>query len=179
MLDVKEAMKRTFSEEDLPTRGIGRLIHNGQRAFQSALEKKLKPFGITPSHWYHLNELWTQPGLTQIELSTRLGIEKASSTQVLDDLVKMGFIVRRRVPTDRRKIENSLSETGLKFSAQVIDEIVSLTSESQQGISRSDMRIFLNVLVAFTANLRGLSDQDAAAGAKTPAFRGRKPTLKP
>lgn len=152
-MNARISLKKT-SWENIPRRGVGRLVHNCQRAFQTALEFRLKKYGITPSHWYHLNELWTQDGLTQVELASKLGIEKASSTRVLDDLAKTGLIERRRSPSDGRKIENYLSEAGRKFAAKLIDETVSLTKQSQEGLSPEEVMTFLKVLNTLTVNLR-------------------------
>ncbi|HQZ11760.1 MAG TPA: MarR family transcriptional regulator [Devosia sp.] len=143
----------------LPRRGIGRMVHNCQRAFQSTLERRLRRHAITPSHWYHLNELWTEDGLTQIEMSKRLEIEKASSTQVLDDLVQRGLIDRHRVSDDRRKIANHLTPRGRTLVAQLLEEMDRLSSQSQRGVTERDMQTFLKVLMRLTTNLRAMSDE--------------------
>jgi DNA-binding MarR family transcriptional regulator len=140
--------------KDLPRRGIGRMVHNCQRAFQMALEKRLRPYGITPSHWYHLNELWSHDGLTQVELANRLAIEKASSTQILEALSSMGLIERRRVIEDRRKISNHLTRKGRAFTERLIDEALVLTKQSQRGLTVDEVSVFLKVLNTLTNNLR-------------------------
>lgn len=147
----------------LPRRGVGRLVHNCQRAFTIALERRLRRHGISPSHWYHLNELWTEDGLTQVELSAKLGIEKASSSKVLDDLEQAGWISRERMEDDRRKVANHLTEKGREFTAALIDETVALTTQSQQGLSAEELRVFLKVLQTLTANLRNASGPDEPA----------------
>lgn len=139
----------------VPRRGVGRLVNNCQRAFQGELERTLKPHGVTPSHWHHLNELWSEDGLTQVELSGRLGIEKASSTRILDDLEKRGLIRRQRVVTDRRKVANRLSSKGRALTARLIEEVIALNARSQAGVGAADMKTFLAVLAALTRNLQG------------------------
>ena len=51
----------------------------------------------------HLRNLWVENGLTQAELSRRIGIEMASSTAILDSLEAAKFITRVRNTTDRRR----------------------------------------------------------------------------
>ena len=168
-------MSRRDADENrnpLPRRGVGRLVHNCQRAFQSTLERRLQPYGVTPSHWYHLNELWSEDGLTQVELSSRLAIEKASSTRILEDLAARGLIDRRRLTDDRRKVANSLTSKGRKLTARLIDETVALTAQSQRGLAADDMRVFLKVLGTLTTNLRemsGQTDNSAQSSALAPS----------
>jgi MarR family transcriptional regulator, organic hydroperoxide resistance regulator len=144
-------------------------VHNCQRAFQSVLERRLQPFGVTPSHWYHLNELWSEDGLTQVELSGRLAIEKASSTRILEDLAARGLIERRRLTDDRRKIANCLTPKGRKLTARLIDETVALTAQSQRGLAADDMRVFLKVLGTLTTNLRGMAGQSDGSRPSAPS----------
>ena len=118
---------------------------------------------MTPSHWYHLNELWSEDGLTQVELSNRLAIEKASSTRILEDLAARGLIDRRRLTDDRRKVANSLTPKGRKLTARLIDETVALTAQSQRGLAADDIRVFLKVLGTLTTNLRDMSGQTVIA----------------
>jgi MarR family transcriptional regulator for hemolysin len=138
----------------IPRRGIGRLIHNCERAFQNELEATLKPFGLAPSHWYHLNELWSHDGLTQVEISAKLAIDKSSSTQILMSLAKEGLIERRRQADDRRKLSNHLTPKGVALVKGVVEEIYKLTRKSQRGIPTDEFAIFLSVLKRLEENLR-------------------------
>jgi len=53
-----------------------------------------------------------QAGLTQVELATRMRVEKASLTGVLNSLEAKGLIARARNRQDRRKVNLRLTEAG-------------------------------------------------------------------
>ncbi|AVW90087.1 MAG: MarR family transcriptional regulator [Alphaproteobacteria bacterium] len=73
------------------------------------------------AQYIHLRTLKEEGRLSQSELSAQLGIEKASSTRVLDELAQRNLIRRERHKQDRRMIIVSLSEEGHKK----IDEAMS------------------------------------------------------
>lgn len=136
----------------IPERGIGGLLHEGERAFKTELQKRLA--GLPVSHWFHLSQLWAQDGLTQVELSGRLGLEKASSTAVLDTLVKRGLVRRAPRTEDRRKISLHLTPAGRRLTERLIAYAVAVNTTARRGIPDRKVAVFLEVLHAMIANLR-------------------------
>jgi DNA-binding MarR family transcriptional regulator len=64
--------------------------------------ERLTPHGITPVQYAVLQVLWEKDGRNAAELCTRLAIDSATVTGVLDRLEKLELIQRRPDPTDRR-----------------------------------------------------------------------------
>jgi DNA-binding MarR family transcriptional regulator len=147
--------KRAGRAKAIPERGIGGLLHEGERAFKTELQKRLAAFGLPVSHWFHLSQLWAQDGLTQVELSGRLGLEKASSTAVLDTLVKRGLVRRAPRMEDRRKISLHLTPAGQRLTERLIACAVAVNRTARRGIPDRKVAVFLDVLHAMIANLRG------------------------
>ena len=67
-----------------PKTGIGMLLRDADAAFNRYLTAQLAVHGVTFGQFQHLRNLWVENGLTQAELSRRIGIEMASSTAILD-----------------------------------------------------------------------------------------------
>src|SRR6266581_7069717 len=87
-----------------PKTGIGMLLRDANAAFNRYLRARLAVHGVTFGQFQHLRNLWVENGLTQAELSRRIGIEMASSTAILDSLEAERLVSRLRNATDRRKI---------------------------------------------------------------------------
>ena len=66
-------------EADVPrvefplAQSAGFLVRDANRAFQRLLEKRIAPYGVARGQWYFLRVLWTEDGLSQRELSARVG----------------------------------------------------------------------------------------------------------
>lgn len=65
-------------------------MRNANIAFNRALRVELGAHGITFGQFQHLYRLWSEDGISQVELSTRIGITKAESTGVIASLEQRG-----------------------------------------------------------------------------------------
>src|SRR3546814_9049923 len=87
-----------------PDVGLGILLREANIAFNRVLRARRAEHGVTFGQFQHLRHLWDEDGLSQAELSRRIGIERASSTAVLDSLEAAGLIRRERDAADRRRL---------------------------------------------------------------------------
>ncbi|MBD0256731.1 MAG: MarR family transcriptional regulator [Cytophagales bacterium] len=85
-------------------RNVARLIGEVFTALSRQLDKELRAadLPITPEQFRILTELWTQDGITQIELAARGKRDRASITRIVDLLEEKGLIARHDDPNDRR-----------------------------------------------------------------------------
>jgi DNA-binding MarR family transcriptional regulator len=82
------------------------------RLLQGDYLSRIAQTGIAPAQAFVLRELWQEEPLTQVELSRRLDIGKATVGQTLIRLERAGLIERRRVRSDRRVMMIYLTEKG-------------------------------------------------------------------
>ena len=77
-MSAKKTVKRAARANapiDLPFDDIvGYQVRMTHRALQRYLQTKIAPYGVTLGMWYHLRALWAEDGLTQRELSRRIGL---------------------------------------------------------------------------------------------------------
>ena len=68
------------------------------------LNQNFKSAGIeiTKEQWTVLAVLWKQDGVSQQVIADETGRDKPSTTRLLDNLEKLGYIERRPDATDRR-----------------------------------------------------------------------------
>src|SRR3954465_10604952 len=71
---------------------LGYLIRDANRAFQRLLEKRIAPHGVTRGQWYFLRVLWEEDGISQRELSLRVGMMEPTTVIALRSMEKAGHI---------------------------------------------------------------------------------------
>src|SRR3954463_12458355 len=81
---------------------LGYLVRDANRAFQRLLERRIAPHGVTRGQWYFLRVLWEEDGLSQRELSARVGMMEPTTVIALRGMEKAGLIRRTRSSADRR-----------------------------------------------------------------------------
>jgi hypothetical protein len=88
---------------DLPFgESVGYQIRATHRLLQRYLQMKIEPYGVTPGIWYFLRALWTEDGLTQKELSDRIGTSEPTTLIAIKYMSAHGLVSRVRNKTDRR-----------------------------------------------------------------------------
>jgi DNA-binding MarR family transcriptional regulator len=121
-LSRKRTTKKAASDRVPPARlgrlsdQVGYLLRRASNVFTShwALQFAREEMSITPVQCGMLILVDENPGLTQIELARLLKVEGSTLWQLVDRLLKLGFIRRRRVPDDRRAFAIHLSQAGRK-----------------------------------------------------------------
>ena len=75
-----------------PTNSIGYLTRIAFRSFSRALERRTAPHGVSSGQWRFLRQLWVEDGLTQRELSRRVGMREPTTVTAVNSLVRSGFV---------------------------------------------------------------------------------------
>ena len=77
-------------------------MRDAHRAFQKLLEKRIATYGVSRGQWYFLRVLWIEDGLSQRELSARVGMMEPTTVIALRSMEKAGLIRRARTSDDKR-----------------------------------------------------------------------------
>lgn len=82
---------------------IGHKIIQASKTIQYAFDLELlNKVGITMAQWRAINALATQTGITQREISDKLGLDNSSLIPLIDRLESKKLVIRRPDDTDRR-----------------------------------------------------------------------------
>ena len=73
------------------------------RSFSRLLERGTLTYDVSAGQWRFLRQLWREDGITQRELSERVGMREPTTVVALKGLEKAGFITRKKTSDDRRK----------------------------------------------------------------------------
>jgi DNA-binding MarR family transcriptional regulator len=131
----------------------GYLVRDAHRAFQRLLERRIAPHGVTRGQWYFLRVLWTKDGLSQRELSERVGMMEPTTVIALRSMEKAGLIRRVRSTDDRRVTHVRLTAKARRMRDGLLQLARGINAQADEGISAQDIAVFRRVITRMTANL--------------------------
>jgi MarR family transcriptional regulator, organic hydroperoxide resistance regulator len=139
---------------DFPPRlSSGYLVRDAHRAFQRLLERRIAPYGVTRGQWYFLRALWNTDGLSQRELSARVGMMEPTTVIALRSMEKAGLISRVRSADDRRKVRVLLTAKAKRLRNELLGVARSITGNAEAGVATRDIATFRRVIARMTDNL--------------------------
>ena len=98
-----------------------------------ALERRTLPVGVTSGQWRFLRVLWAEDGLTQIELSRRVGMREPTTVAAVNGLERAGYVVRRKSSTDRRKVHVHLTARAKRLKTKLIPFVAEVNALGLKG----------------------------------------------
>jgi DNA-binding MarR family transcriptional regulator len=136
-----------------PSESAGYLVRDAHRAFQRLLEKRIAAHGVSRGQWYFLRVLWTEDGLSQRELSARVGMMEPTTVIALRSMEKAGLIRRMRSADDKRVTKVWLTAKAKRMRAPMLLIARGINEEACQGVSREEFDTFRRAIARMTANL--------------------------
>lgn len=137
---------------------FGVLVHEVSRVRRKAIDRVVKPLGITGGQWWVLTYISLHDGKSQGELAEDLNLGKVALGGLIDRLEKSGLLERRIDGSDRRMKRVHLTAEGLR----VVEEIRKSSSEVQEaalaGISHDEVEHAIAVLKKMETNLQAIVD---------------------
>ena len=158
MLDQLDVQERTVLPPAPPIHGVTALLRDAHRTVARALSNKIAPHGVSIGQWHFLRALWEEDGMTQRELSHRVGMMEPTTVTALNGMERRGLVKRVRNPRDRRKLNVYLTETGRGLKAQLLPLEEALNQEI--SMLATGATGFDQALQAVIAGL-GSKDRDA------------------
>ena len=141
-------------DADLPfADSVGYQIRATHRLLQRFLQVKIEPHGITLGMWYFLRALWHEDGLTQRELSNRVGTMEPTTLSAILIMERKGLVRRVRNKTDRRKWHIHLTPKGRTLKAKLLPLAREVVETAVQGLSRGEVAQLLNGLAEVQTSL--------------------------
>ncbi len=152
-LSPKSKTARRGGIEFPPRLSSGYLVRDAHRAFQRLLERRIAAHGVARGQWYFLRVLWIADGLSQRELSARVGMMEPTTVIALRGMEAAGLIRRVRSDDDRRKVRVFLTAKAKRLRNELLTVARGITEDAEQGIAVRDLAAFRRVIARMTANL--------------------------
>ena len=146
-----------------PANSIGYLTRIAFRAFSRALETRTAPHGVSSGQWRFLRVLWREDGLTQRELSHRVGLREPTTVIALNGLERSGLVVRRKSETDRRRAHVHLTDRARQLEAVLMPEVAEVNRIALAGLSDAEVAILRKALTQVGRNLAADDDDSDSA----------------
>jgi len=146
-----------------PTESVGHQVRWAHRALQRELEERLRPYGITSGMWHFLRALWEEDGLSQRELSDRVGTTEPTTVSALHAMEKRGLALRVPNATDRRKSNIFLTRPAKELHDLLLREARDVNRTATAGIDAAEIRSLKSTLEKIRNNLAAANAERQAA----------------
>ena len=133
--------------------GIAQLLKDAHRSLSRSLAARIAQSGVSIGQWYFLRALWQEDGLTQRELSQRVGMMEPTTVTALNGMEKRGLVERVRNPHDRRKMNIFLTDKGRSLQAQLRPLEDEVSQAAIQGVPPQQRELFMELLRLVILNL--------------------------
>jgi DNA-binding MarR family transcriptional regulator len=168
--DDTEAILKHWREA-VPNDRLAHLVKDATRALLRALQMRLTAHDVSLGHWTFLRILWEKDGLTQRELSIEAGVMEPTTFSALNAMEKLGYITRRQMPDNRRKVYIFLTPKG----RQLKDKLVPLAEEVNRiavsGVPAEHVATTRQTLLAIIENLARDEAETADPERRIPSTR--------
>jgi len=132
---------------------IGSQVRRTHRLFAQALQAALAPQEIPLGMWYFLRALWEEDGLTQREISERVGATAPTAVEQLRNMEKRGLISRRASEEDRRKVHFHLTEMGRSVETELLAYAEGVNRIAMEGFTEGEVGFLRLALMRIQDNL--------------------------
>jgi MarR family transcriptional regulator, organic hydroperoxide resistance regulator len=136
-----------------PPESIGYQIRTTHRLLQRVLQLRLEPFGVTLGMWYFLRALWSEDGLTQRELSRRVGTMEPTTLAAILSMEQSGLVKRVLSKSDRRKQHVHLTAKGRDLRTKLIPLARAVVATAVDGFETREVQQLLEALTEIQKNL--------------------------
>ena len=96
-------------------------LYSASRATTAVYRPMLDELGVTYPQYLVLLVLWEKDGRGVKDICAELDLDTGTLSPMLKRLEGLGFIERRRLSTDERRVEIHLTETGSAMRARALD----------------------------------------------------------
>ncbi len=136
-----------------PNESPGYLIRNTNLAVGKVLRRHLSKYGMTLGQYYFMRTLWIEEGLSQRELSRRVGTTEPTTASVLRLLEKNGLVRRVRNRRDRRTINIFPTPKGRKLKDELLRTAIRINEIATGGLSGEEIETLKRLVRTMKQNL--------------------------
>jgi DNA-binding MarR family transcriptional regulator len=125
-------------------------VYSANLAYGRAYKPILDELGLTYTQWIIIVALWEQDDQTVSSLGEKLFLESNTLTPILKKLESLGFLERRRDPTDERQVIVSLTLVGRalreKGAQRTLVQATGLAADDFERVQKDVARVRDNLI---------------------------------
>jgi DNA-binding MarR family transcriptional regulator len=147
-------MAQDAARTTLPlARSLGYHLRTLTETWSVLLQRRLGPMGGTFPQWRYLRELWEEDGLSQRELSDRVGRQAATTVTALRILKRSGLIRIAPAKEDKRKRRVFLTAKGRALNESLTPLIIDIESRVLDTVVDGELASFKRTLATMQENI--------------------------
>ena len=152
----------------MPNDRLAHLVKDAARALLRALQLRLTAHGVSLGHWTFLRILWEKDGITQRELSEQAGVMEPTTTSALNAMERLGYVVRRKMPGNKKKVFVFLTPRGRLLKAKLVPFAEQVNEVAIHNVRVADIITTRRTLLAIIENL---AEDEANSTGRIPSTR--------
>jgi DNA-binding MarR family transcriptional regulator len=153
-MSVRAADKHPSRWRDaLSDERMAHVIKTAFRETSRALQVRLAKHAIHYGHWTLLRVLWKGDGVTQRELSEQAGVAEASAFLALQQMERLGYVVRRKLPDSNKLVRVFLTPRGAALRTVSVAAAEEVNRIALEGVPAADVAAARRALIAVVENL--------------------------
>lgn len=133
---------------------IGYQVRITYRMFEKFIQDRLRESQIQIGMWYFLRVLWVKDGITQRELSRRVGAAEPTTLEQLRNMERKGLIKRKPGIDDRRTVLVFLTAKGTLLEKSLMKNLDDLHAIALAGLSVAEVSTLKKLLTRIRANMK-------------------------
>jgi MarR family transcriptional regulator, organic hydroperoxide resistance regulator len=137
----------------VPNDRMAHLVKDATRALVRSLQTRLAKHDVSFGHWTFLRILWERDGLTQRELSREAGVMEPTTFAALKAMESRGYIVRRQLAGNRRKVHIFLTARGRALKRTLVPLAEAVNRVAVRGVTSADIAATRRTLMTMLVNL--------------------------
>ena len=132
---------------------VGFVVREVWRSFARCLQPRIAREGVSIGMWFVLRMLWDEDGMSQRELSERVGINGPTMVTAINSMERAGLVKRVQHRTDRRKINIFLTERGRKLKSKLWPMAAEVLTLGLSGLTPNQVKSLNKMLSQILLNL--------------------------
>jgi DNA-binding MarR family transcriptional regulator len=115
------------------------------RRMISCKEESSPKFKLSSSQWESLRAIKKNPNIKITELAEKLSISNSAVSQLVDELVKKGYITRERLKDDRRMIGLAISSSCKKQTKEMQAKRKSYYKKIFESLTDEELKLYARI----------------------------------
>jgi DNA-binding MarR family transcriptional regulator len=120
---------------------------------------------VSSGQWRFLRVLWREDGITQRELSRRVGMREPTTVIALKSLERSGFVTRAKSEADRRKVHVFLTPTARALQPVLLPAVAEVNDVALAGLTDAEVAVLRKALTLVGRNLAADVGEDTPSDA--------------
>ena len=155
---AKKTSKKTQSSGnkaiDFPVENsFGFLLRKSYQTFVKSLEEKIALYNVTTPQWFFLRVLWEEDGITQRELSEKVGITESTTVAAMKVMQRRGFVRCTSDKKDKRRKKVYLTKAGRDLRNDLLPHAYLVHMMSKEGLSEEQVKSTRETILHMKKNL--------------------------